>query len=140
MKAITVCEPYASAIIKGPKRCENRGNNWRFRGRLLIHAGKSRKYMGTMTAEQLKEWRSYDESALTFGAILGSIEVFNCVLFDDDMLDDPWAFGPFCLLLRDPIVFPKPIPYRGEQGLFNVPDEVLRGEPVPPDPQSVMFG
>lgn len=125
MKAITVCEPYASAIIFGPKRVENRGSRWHFRGRLLIHAGKSRKYMGTLNAMELDAWPEYDESKLVFGAILGSVEVYDCVVLRRQMSDDPWAFGPWCLLLRAPIAFPKPIPYRGALGLFDVPDSIL---------------
>lgn len=127
MKAITVCEPYASAIIRGPKRVENRQQPWKFRGRLLIHAGKSTKFMGTLTAAELADWPEYDESKLTFGAILGSVEVYDCVELRRPMSDDPWACGPYCLLLRDPESFAVPIPYRGALGLFDVPDEVVRG-------------
>lgn len=120
MKAMTVCEPYASAIIFGPKRVENRPQRWSFRGRLLIHAGKSRKFMGTLNAAELDSWPEYDESKLVFGAIIGSIEVYDCVELRRASSDDPWASGPFCLLLRAPIAFRKPIPYRGMLGLFDV--------------------
>lgn len=35
--------------------------------------------------------------------------------------------GPFCWVLRECLRFDDPIPYRGAQGLFDVPDEVVRG-------------
>lgn len=125
MKAITVCQPYASAIIAGPKRVENRTRPWSFRGRLLIHAGKSMKFMGTLTALELADWPEYDESKLIFGAILGSVEVYDCVELRTPMRDDVWACGPYCLLLRAPEQLKKPIPYRGALGLFEVPDHIL---------------
>ena len=137
MKAITICEPYASAIIHGPKRVENRPNPWRFRGRLLVHAGKSMKFMGTLNAAELATWPQFDERKLVFGAILGSVEVYDCVdvneLFSTPV--DPWACGPFCLLLRDPRPFEKPVPFRGMLGLFDVPDELVRygNSPFLPD-------
>lgn len=134
MKAITVCEPYASAIILGPKRVENRPKPWRFRGRLLIHAGKSKKFMGTLTKEQLDQWNpSLSGFRLGFGEIIGSVEVYECVSIREHLHDDggtasapdPWACGPWCLMLRDPIPFVKWIPYRGALGLFDVPDNLL---------------
>lgn len=132
MKAITVCEPYASAIIIGPKRVENRPQPWKFRGRLLIHAGKSQKFMGTLTKEQLDQWNpELSGFRLGHGEIIGSVEVYDCIEYatHPDYLDEPWAFGPYCLLLRDPEPFAKPIPYRGALGLFDVPDHVLKATP-----------
>lgn len=121
MKAMTICQPYAAAIVHGPKRVENRAQPWRFRGRLLVHAGQSRKWMGTMNALELADWPTYDEAALVFGALIGSVEVFDCVELRRASRDDVWASGPFCLLLRDPIAFRQPIPWRGALGLFDVP-------------------
>lgn len=135
MKAITVCEPYASAIIFGPKRVENRQNPWRFRGRLLIHAGKSRKFMKSMTPQQHQDWsrnwRGLAQNKFQPGMIIGCIEIYGCIAFGgpamtDDLWRDPWACGPYCLLLRAPEPLPKPIPYRGALGLFDVPDELLK--------------
>ena len=123
MKAITVCQPYASAIIHGPKRVENRQQPWKFRGRLLIHAGKSKKFMGTLTESELETWPTFDEDTLLFGFIIGSVEVYDCVEYyaRHPILGlNPWACGRWCLLLRAPIAFKEPIPYRGELGLFDV--------------------
>jgi len=121
MKAITICQPYAAAIIHGSKRVENRNSPWKFRGRILVHAGKSKKFMGTLNSSELDEWHDYDESKLVFGAIIGSVEVYDCVELRLASRDDVWACGPWCLLLRAPIEFREPIPYRGALGLFEVP-------------------
>ena len=54
MKALTVCQPYASLIVGWPgidpddvKRVENRSRNFGHQGPLLIHAGKSTDWLGT---------------------------------------------------------------------------------------------
>ncbi|OZE10228.1 hypothetical protein CH249_14200 [Rhodococcus sp. 05-2255-3B1] len=39
MKALTVQQPWAWAIIDGGKTIENRTQNWKYRGPLAIHAG-----------------------------------------------------------------------------------------------------
>jgi hypothetical protein len=39
MKALTVQQPWAWAIIHGTKRIENRTTAWKYRGPLAIHAG-----------------------------------------------------------------------------------------------------
>lgn len=44
---------------------------------------------------------------------------------------DEWEFGNygpgrFAILCENPVAFAKPIPYRGSQGLFEVPDELIR--------------
>lgn len=46
---------------------------------------------------------------------------------------DALAFGDFSLgryawALRNPVMFKTPIPYKGAQGFFNVPDEVVAAE------------
>ena len=38
---------------------------------------------------------------------------------------DPWATGPWCWLLENFRAVVPPIPYAGEQGLFDVPASVL---------------
>ncbi len=44
MKALTICQPYAELIMRGVKRVENRTWATRYKGALLIHAGKSREW------------------------------------------------------------------------------------------------
>lgn len=33
----------------------------------------------------------------------------------------PWAFGPWCFLLREPRPLARVIPWKGELGFFSVP-------------------
>ncbi|MBL8867361.1 MAG: hypothetical protein JNK93_17520, partial [Planctomycetia bacterium] len=36
-----------------------------------------------------------------------------------------WVEGPVCWVLRDPVAFEVPVPYRGMQQLFQVPEAAL---------------
>lgn len=44
---------------------------------------------------------------------------------DMDESDDPWFEGPLAWRLDDLVELPEPIPCRGAQGLWLVPDELL---------------
>lgn len=124
MRALTVCQPYASAIISGSKDCENRTWNMRWhRGPLLIHASKSRSWLG--------EDERKDKSII-FGAILGVVEVVDCLQLADYLHkygNDVWGcFGPWCIRMERKRAFITPIPWKGERGLFYVPDDIVRSQ------------
>jgi hypothetical protein len=126
MKALTIHQPYAWAIMTGLKRVENRSRRFRHQGRLLIHAASRRGYEDVLILPDGTPVPPVDQ--LVFGALLGSVNVVDCVPAGD-LPNDPFASGPWCLLLDDPELLPIPIPYRGQQAFFHVPDEFLR-EPV----------
>lgn len=147
MKALTICQPYPYLILTPQaelpsgveqKRVENRSWSTKYRGPLLIHAGASRKWLETFP--------QIDEEKLTFGAILGVVDLVDCV--SKCVVDPitakpdytlmvgvryPWlvrhshATGPFCWILSNPRRFKDPILYKGKLGLFEVPDNVLDG-------------
>lgn len=126
MKALTVCQPYADLILlpeSDPlrKRVENRTWFMHYRGPLIIHAGKSREWLGF----------GDDGSKRVFGAILGIANVIDCLPIseiEDGKHDEryPWiqyhrhTEGPCCVVLTDCKRFAEPIPYRGKQGLFPI--------------------
>ena len=138
MKALTICQPYASLIIgwhgmpeEIRKRVENRSWIMSYRGPLLIHAGKSRAW--------LDSWCGRVPSDMPFGAIIGRVDVVGCVAkerlgFRSGVRERyPWivdhihAEGPYCIIVENPVRFAEPIPYRGQQGVFDVPDDIVRG-------------
>lgn len=71
MKAITLIEPWASAIAEGRKTIETRGRRTGYRGRLAIHAGK------TIDQYVLAEWR---ERGLLTGPVHPGMIVASAVL------------------------------------------------------------
>ena len=122
MKCLSVQQPWAWAIIHGPKRIENRRWLTRYRGPLLIHAGRSKLRIGD-EGDSLPELPPY--CTLPFGCLIGQVELVDCLPLEQ-VNGQPFAEGPFCWILASPKALPEPIPYRGHQQIFNVPDEVLQ--------------
>ncbi len=142
MRALTICQPYAHLIMLPDdhgrvKRVENRNWSTSYRGPLLIHAGKSKDYLsldpqGIHDVEYMIPF-----ATMTFGAIVGVCNVVDCFSQQLPMDRDcairrrPWLAGhehvegPFCFVLQECRKFVEPIPYRGAQGFFNVPDELV---------------
>lgn len=126
MRALTLWQPWAHAIAYMGKRVENRGwpvPHW-MEGRLLaIHAGK-----------RIDEdaWRVFEDNGvriphrdqLARGAVVAVAQVVSCVRTYDELDPDQrkWFFGPCGWVLRD-IVPIEPIPMRGFQGLWKVPNQ-----------------
>jgi hypothetical protein len=120
MKALSVCQPWAWAIVAGVKAVENRVWRTSHRGPLLIHAGASRASMRAVLPDGT---RVPDD--LPFGCIVGTVEVVDCVPLDQ-CPPGPFREGPWCWLLARPRALPTPIPYRGAQRLFDVSEELVR--------------
>ena len=122
MKALTVCQPYAWALIHGPKGIENRTWPTRYRGSLLIHAGLSRKWLGRVEPGELPGCPPPDE--LVYGAFIGAVTLYDCLPYER-VQNEPFTEGPWCWMLGHPVAFDPPVPYRGQRGLFDVPLTVL---------------
>jgi len=141
IKCITIHQPYASLIIGWDgmpdgirKLTENRTWYTDYHGPLLIHAGKSTQW--------LKTWDGPIPDDMPMGAIIGSVTLIGCARRDKMGFNRlarqrwPWivrhmhATGPFCWVLANPMRYVHPIPYKGQQGLFNVPATVLIGRKV----------
>lgn len=140
MLALTICEPYATLIILGKKPVENRTWPTQYRGPLLIHAGKSREWLSEDGDTDPRLNYGIPLSQMTFGAILGVVDMVACLTVEgarnmrheaDSTTQEFWdavaasehTEGPWCFVLRNPRRFktPVPFPYRGAQGLFDIP-------------------
>jgi len=87
MKTLSVKQPWAYLLCAGIKDIENRTWKTNYRGRVFIHAGMSgSSYIfenrSLFRASQEAEiWLNCDyESAIPKGAIIGSVEIVDCVL------------------------------------------------------------
>jgi hypothetical protein len=123
MKALTIKQPWAWAIMAGLKTAENRSWFTPHRGRLLIHAGAridARSVVGDVFAAA----GAVLPTELATGVILGTVDLVS-ICSPRELAGDPWAFGPWCWRLENPQPFAEPIPWRGQLGLFDVPDSVL---------------
>lgn len=126
MKAITIGQPHAWAVIFGDKPYENRSWFLHYRGPLLIHAGKSREWL-----DDLAEYRDTPPIRdLAFGAIIGIVDAVDCLRPWDtpatkNGLLHPTATGPWCHAYSGPVPLDEPVPCKGQLGLWEVPQDVL---------------
>lgn len=103
MRCLTVVQPFAHLIIHGDKRVENRTWPTNHRGRLAIHAGKSRKWLRDLPWDLRSRLPDVDD--LEFGAIIGTVNVIDCITikeYRERFGDDQYACGPWCWVLADP--------------------------------------
>lgn len=126
MKALTVKQPWASAIVQGIKDVENRTWHTLHTGPLVIHSGK--------TSDQISQeiiWEYLQPliplHKLPYGFILGVVDLIECVDYNYRLEDNPFASGPICWIFKNPRPLKEPIAWWGYQGLWNVPDEVVGG-------------
>ncbi len=124
MKALTVLNPWPWLIVRGIKCVENRPWRTHYRGELLIHAGVGRSWMDRAYEDPKVRPLLPDPAELVFGAIVGKVTLVDCVSIES-CLGEPFAFGPWCWIVRDAVEFKKPIPYRGRQMLFEVPNSLI---------------
>lgn len=143
MRALTICQPYAELIARGVKLVENRTWEMLYRGPLLIHAGKSRKFLsGDNYGIPLAE--------MQWGAVIAAVDVVACKHITQiekerrktHLIRQPGDFpshlefllthehveGPFCLVFTNIRRFQQPVPFKGAQGIFNVPNELVAAE------------
>lgn len=132
MKAISLWQPWASAIAQGIKTIETRGWPTKYRGPLAIHA--ARKW----TADQ-KDFATHEfmcgrlrGGRMPLGAIVAVCELVDCKPSGElettvSAVERLWGnFDPgrFGWILANVRPLPAPVPYIGRQGFFNVPDEL----------------
>jgi hypothetical protein len=117
MKAVSVHQPWAWAILHAGKNVENRTWATSHRGPLLIHAAVSRKSYARQDAAQWPELYGVGLPAweeLTTGAIIGSVEVVDCVWVGPcgdlgERGKSVWALeGYFGWILANPRPLPNP--------------------------------
>lgn len=166
MKALPLWQPWASLVIHGRKRIETR--HWSAPTRLIgkriaIHATKTKAELwvaGTQPFHRvLRELRDEgvnlfdpnDPTELPLGAILGTVVLVCCDRMTDgritatrELNPDEYAFGlyrpgRYAWTLGDPRPLPRPVPFKGSQGMFDVPNELVGLPPEPTHEQEVLL-
>lgn len=134
MKAISLWQPWASAIAMGHKRIETRHWPTKYVGPIAIHAAQRWTREEREFALDLHE-HGLMPMGLPLGAIVATATLYDCMKTEyllNEMHIGPverrfgnFARGQYAWMLRDIETFLRPIPYKGQQGLFNIPDEVF---------------
>lgn len=112
MKAISIRQPWAWAILKG-KLIENRDWYTHFRGNVLLHAAKIYDYSAISFIQNLLEMKVPDN--LPRGGIVGKVQIIDCVKHHES----PWFFGKFGFVLKNAVELPF-VPCRGKPGFFEI--------------------
>lgn len=142
MRALTVQQPWAWAIVHGGKDVENRTQPWSYRGPLAIHAGGRISERGITDPLVAYGMSRATDPVLHRGAIIGLVDLVEahhastCVDVDGAMCS-PWAESSYDehggrtrrdivhLVLERPRPLEEPIPCKGRLGLWTPPAEVL---------------
>jgi hypothetical protein len=124
---ISIRQPWVELIFNHGKDIENRDWRTNVRGRILLHAAKTNSKTQIFDALQWCKQAvgvnpEIDPAVISFGCIVGHVDLVDCV----EQSESPWFVGRFGFVLRNPVAFARPIPYRGQLGFFDVPDSVLQ--------------
>lgn len=123
MKALSILQPYAWLIVHAHKDVENRTWTTSFRGRFLVHAGKSysrteHQRCSIILADEFGiELPRYEE--VHRGAIVGAANLVDCVREHQSRWKDTDSWG---FLVGAAEAFKTPVPYRGQLGFFEIPN------------------
>jgi hypothetical protein len=113
LQAVSLQQPWAWAIFHAGKDVENRSWATDFRGQLAVHASKKYDREGHAWMEA-RGFKVPDN--LPRGCLVGVIELLDCVR----EASSPWAIaGQNHLVVGNPVEW-KPIPYRGQLGIFSI--------------------
>lgn len=122
MRALSILQPWAWLIVNGHKPVENRTWYTKFRGEILIHAGKR---WGPEQRDDV-EWVQLTFPGLVLpdtyerGGVVGKATIVDCV----QRMSSPWYAGPHGFLLEGAQALPF-VPYRGQLGFFEIPRSAL---------------
>lgn len=139
MRALSLWQPWASLWLSPAKVHETRHWRTHIRGTVVVHASKTKDGLddanGWLDEILVKYYGSDWLKEMPFGALIGTVQVVDCYPTDGliipEIADEDRECGNFgpnrFLFKRDAFRrFATPIPYRGAQGFFDVPDDVLR--------------
>lgn len=116
MKVITIKQPFASLIAAGLKEYEFRTWKTKYRGEILIHAGKS---------VDTKAMKKYKEYGLDYpsGCIIAKVNLSDCISVDEEFRK--------ILDKKNPTVYSSIIKHTDWEGYAFKLEKVEKIEPIP---------
>lgn len=162
MRAISLWQPWATAIAVGAKRIETRGWSTPYRGPLAIHAAQRKNTSELIYLHSCWNWQGAMRGAgwtwgkdshleidrLPFGAIVAVCDLVDCRPTGSFTLEEietrrrpagetldsySWTerqmgnyeLGRYGWALENVRALNAPVPWKGKQGFFHVPDELV---------------
>lgn len=139
MRSLSLWQPWASAMALGLKHIETRHWTTAYRGQIAIHAAKR------WARDERERWDAECNfnttlpKAIPLGAVVAIASLVDVistdVLIREGMIcpaEAEWGnYGPgrYGWIFHEIIALKTPIPFKGAQGFFNVPDELLKPKP-----------
>jgi len=151
VKAISLWQPWASLWLSPAKIHETRSWPTKHRGWTLVHAAKRSPddFQGQDELDEVcKRVLGADAPLGPRGALIGMVNIVDCQRTEailngyqepDDFVCGDYRPGRYGWRRSDYVIFKKPIPYRGMQMLFSVPESVLPPEAKALIPQRELF-
>lgn len=116
MKALSIKQPWAWAIIHQHKDIENRTWNTKHRGEFYVHASKGFDYKAPKSlVKDYQKAAMNGEAGTDTGGIIGTVELVNVVQKNDSY----WFEGPYGFILKNPKGMGF-ITVKGQLGFFEV--------------------
>lgn len=149
MKALSLWQPWAHLLAVGAKRYETRDWATRYRGPIAIHAAKrwtvrmavqcyQEPFFTILSRAGIKfpahcDARRLKGLGLDFGAIIGVGVLADCrpaneVLREiggEEVAFGDFSHGRYAFEYQDVRQLPTPIPLNGQQGLWDLPDDII---------------
>jgi hypothetical protein len=142
MRALTVQQPWAWAIVQGGKDVENRTQAWTQRGTIAVHAGLRGSERGLESPLFREAWlraghHAGQALALPRGFVIGVVDLVGTHVAAEDCCESEWAEQAYDehggrtrrdivhLELENPRPLAEPVACRGALGLWTLPGDVL---------------
>lgn len=131
MKVISIIEPWASLIKEGIKEIETRSWKTNYRGKIYIHASLKKV---SKKDERINNLVSLlEDKDFKYGHIIAEAELVDCIYMDEKFLKEikennqeyicgEYSLGRYAWKLSNIKVLDKPIPAKGNLGIWNYND------------------
>ena len=134
MKALSLWQPWASAMAFGIKKIETRSWFTNYRGPLLIHAAKKVIPWPSAYIQTAFDAVAFQPDDLPLGQILCRVDLVDCqriTLGNRPHEGLEREFGDYTpgryMWITENLQLLSPFPFRGRQGLFNIPEKEMKG-------------
>lgn len=129
LKVISLLEPWASLIKEQVKLIETRSWATKYRGKLYIHASKRK-----LTKKDLNEYKEQlallEDLNFKYGYIIAKGNLVDCKIMTDELITEvkknhheyicgDYKTGRYAWILEDIEVLKKPIPAKGQLGIWK---------------------
>ena len=125
MRALSVIQPWATAIISKGKNIENRQWNTKLRGYFAIHASQKKDLNGfKYLLDEYSVRLNPDETP--YGSIVGLAEIIDVITKKDVTKNTKkWFEGEYGFVLKNIIILKKPVSTKGALGFWKLKGKIL---------------